>query len=65
MERQNFKCALCKQNVSELDKLEADHLIPRALGGKDEYKNLQLLHLHCHVKKTKGDLILIQKSLEK
>ena len=25
------------------------------LGGKDEYKNLQLLHRHCHQNKTRSD----------
>ncbi|MEB3883690.1 HNH endonuclease, partial [Lyngbya sp. CCY1209] len=24
-----------------------DHIIPKCLGGKDDYKNLQLLHRHC------------------
>lgn len=65
MKMQGFKCALCKQNFSQLDKLEIDHITPRALGGLDEYSNLQLLHLHCHIKKTKGDLILIQEALNK
>ena len=31
------------------------HIIPKAEGGKDEYKNLQLLHRHCHHKKTAED----------
>jgi RNA-directed DNA polymerase len=28
-----------------LDLIEVDHIHPLSLGGKDEYKNLQLLHL--------------------
>nr|WP_264196894.1 HNH endonuclease signature motif containing protein [Microseira wollei] len=49
--------------------IEEDHIIPRALGGKDEYKNLQLLHRHCHEDKTCIDLTTISqknhtKSLE-
>ena len=35
--------------------MEIDHIIPRSLGGKNEYKNLQLLHKHCHDKKTAED----------
>ncbi|MEG3990880.1 HNH endonuclease [Microcoleus sp. S28C3] len=31
------------------------------MGGKDEYKNLQLFHRHCHDVKTKTDLELIRK----
>ena len=34
---------------------EVDHIIPKAEGGKDDYKNLQLLHRHCHHQKTAED----------
>jgi RNA-directed DNA polymerase len=34
---------------------QVDHVIPRSKGGKDSYDNLQLLHTHCHVKKTSLD----------
>jgi RNA-directed DNA polymerase len=39
--------------------MEVDHIIPipRTIGGKDDYKNLQLLHRHCHDVKSKTDLI--------
>ena len=37
-----------------------DHIIPKAQGGKDEYKNLQLLHGHCHDTKTKEDNLITQ-----
>ncbi len=45
------------------EKLEVtvDHKIPKALGGKDEYKNLQILHRHCHDEKTSLDLTEIRK----
>ena len=33
-----------------------DHIIPRALGGRDGYHNWQLLHRHCHDAKTADDL---------
>jgi RNA-directed DNA polymerase len=32
--------------------MEVDHIIPKSKGGRDEYKNLQLLHRHCHDEKT-------------
>ncbi len=38
------------------DVIEIDHKIPSSAGGKDEYKNLQLLHRHCHDEKTRNDL---------
>ncbi|WP_226595171.1 HNH endonuclease, partial [Microseira wollei] len=43
------------------DVMEVDHKIPKALGGRDEYKNIQLLHRHCHDEKTAIDLIKIRK----
>lgn len=40
--------------------MEVNHIIPRALRGKDEYKNLQLLHRYCHDVKTKTDLDVLK-----
>ncbi len=58
---QKGKCTHCGLHFQEWDVLEVDHIIPRALSGKDEYKNLQLLHRHCHDEKTHYDLIEIGK----
>ncbi|MCC5612347.1 group II intron reverse transcriptase/maturase [Nostoc sp. CHAB 5834] len=58
---QKGKCPWCSLSFQEWDVLEVDHIIPRAIGGKDEYKNLQLLHRHCHDEKTALDLIEIRK----
>jgi RNA-directed DNA polymerase len=44
------------------DSLEVDHIIPKSLGGKDMYENLQLLHRHCHDTKTASDGSLGNKS---
>ena len=43
------------QYFTTSDLIEIDHIVPRSLGGKDEYKNLQLLHRHCHDDKTALD----------
>ncbi|VEP17532.1 Reverse transcriptase (fragment) [Hyella patelloides LEGE 07179] len=59
IKKQKGKCAHCKLFFREEDVIETDHIIPTAAGGKDEYKNLQLLHRHCHDKKTKSDLKII------
>ena len=40
--------------------MEEDHILATALGGKDRYDNLQLLHGHCHDEKTALDLRLIR-----
>jgi RNA-directed DNA polymerase len=55
LKRQNNLCALCHKLFYPDDVVEVDHILPRSKGGKDEYKNLQLLHKHCHVKKTRSD----------
>ena len=60
LKKQKGKCNLCKLNFREEDVIETDHIIPTASGGKDEYKNLQLLHGYCHDKKTKSDLEIIK-----
>ena len=53
-------CPWCCLRFREGDILEEDHILARALGGKDEYKNLQLLHGHCHDEKTALDLEYIR-----
>lgn len=55
LKKQGGKCKWCNQNFVYDDVLEVDHILPRSQGGKDEYKNLQLLHRHCHDLKTTED----------
>jgi RNA-directed DNA polymerase len=61
LKQQKGKCPWCGLSFQDWDVLEVDHKIPRALRGKDEYKNLQLLHRHCHDEKTALDLKEIRK----
>jgi group II intron reverse transcriptase/maturase len=57
LQKQKGKCPICGGLI--LDKfVQVDHIIPRQKGGKDVYSNLQLLHTHCHIKKTSADDIL-------
>ena len=56
---QKGKCSHCGLYFKEEDIMETDHIIPRQAGGNSSYKNLQLLHRHCHDKKTATDLKLI------
>ena len=58
---QNGKCSHCGLHFKDGDIMETDHIIPRQAGGSNSYFNLQLLHRHCHDKKTKEDLKLIAK----
>ena len=60
LKRQKGVCPWCCLHFREGDLLETDHNIPRALGGKDEYRNLQLLHAHCHDDKTALDMEFIR-----
>jgi RNA-directed DNA polymerase len=60
LKQQKGKCSYCELIFQENDVIETDHIIPTAAGGKDEYKNLQLLHRHCHDNKTKSDLKIIK-----
>ena len=54
LKRQKQFCPLCRRKFEIFDSLhwEVDHSIPRFQGGKDEYKNLQLVHKSCHNSKT-------------
>nr|ALO63257.1 putative reverse transcriptase, intron maturase and HNH endonuclease [Chlamydomonas applanata] len=56
LKEQKMKCTLCNKPFVTFDTLEVDHIIPLHKGGKDTYGNLQLLHRHCHIRKTADDL---------
>ena len=60
LKKQKGKCAHCGLWFNEEDVMELDHIIPKAIGGRNEYKNWQLLHRHCHDEKTKHDLKIIK-----
>jgi RNA-directed DNA polymerase len=52
---QNGECPWCGNLITGFDIVEVDHIVPLACGGKNVYSNLQLLHKHCHVAKTRSD----------
>ncbi|BAI90277.1 reverse transcriptase [Limnospira platensis NIES-39] len=55
LKKQKGRCTWCGQYFAPSDLVEVDHIVPRNLGGKDEYKNLKLLHRHCHDDQTALD----------
>ncbi|MDB9539994.1 group II intron reverse transcriptase, partial [Anabaenopsis arnoldii] len=59
LKRQKGKCPECGHYFRDGDVMEVDHILPISKGGKDVYKNLQLLHRHCHDKKTASDGSLV------
>jgi len=61
LKQQKGKCTLCRTRFHLNSVMEVDHILPKALSGKDVYKNLQLLHRHCHIQKTRIDRINIAK----
>ena len=60
LKKQKGKCDWCGLYFREGDVLEEDHIISTALGGRNVYDNLQLLHAHCHDEKTALDMIEIR-----
>jgi RNA-directed DNA polymerase len=41
---------LCTQSIADgFEGLEIHHKIPRVKGGSNEYKNLELVHISCHL----------------
>ncbi|MEG4627140.1 group II intron reverse transcriptase/maturase [Microcoleus sp. w1-18aA5] len=55
LKQQQGKCQECGLYFLQGDVMEVDHKEPLTLGGLDEWKNMQLLHRHCHHKKTATD----------
>ncbi|MBC2580742.1 reverse transcriptase [Clostridium sp. DJ247] len=48
--KQDYKCPLCGMSITDFKEgLETHHKIPKIKGGSDEYKNLQLVHISCHI----------------
>ena len=50
LHRDNFRC----QNIDcgKAGRLEVDHIIPLAQGGREHTSNLQTLCRECHIRKT-------------
>lgn len=55
LKKQKGKCNQCGLFFKDGDKVEVDHIIPKSLGGLNVEENQQLLHRHCHDKKTTND----------
>ena len=55
LKRQAGKCSACGLFFTDGDRMEVDHIRPRSSGGTEGRDNLQLLHRHCHDRKTASD----------
>ncbi len=49
LQQQNYLCIYCKTNI--YTKFHRDHIVPLALGGKNEISNIQMLCQSCNSKK--------------
>lgn len=47
-QKQGGLCPQCGDSLFNGEQLHIHHIQPKARGGKDNYGNLQLLHLYCH-----------------
>ena len=45
------ECPYCKKSITNQEDLTIDHIIPHALGGKDDIENLQPMHKKCNSEK--------------
>lgn len=60
--KQKYKCPLCSKSIADgFEGLEIHHRIPRVKGGSNEYKNIELIHISCHLEyhkvfPAKGDI---------
>lgn len=53
--KQNYVCPICGRSIVDFKEgLEIHHIIPKFHGGSDEYKNLQLVHISCHIEYHKA-----------
>jgi RNA-directed DNA polymerase len=52
LKHQGGRCRGCGLYFTEDDPIEVDHITPKSQGGSQRFDNLQLLHRHCHRRKT-------------
>lgn len=46
--KSKYKCRVCRESLVGDEPLEANHIVPKIIGGRDTYENLELLHKSCH-----------------
>jgi RNA-directed DNA polymerase len=52
LKRQKGHCQECGLFFTREDVMEVDHVLPKEWGGSNSINNCQLLHRHCHDRKT-------------
>ena len=59
--QQKGKCGLCGDLFLPDDIIERDHILPKALGGRNIRKNVHAVHRYCHLDKTKKEMLSIRR----
>ena len=61
IQEQLGRCGICGDSFLPDDIIERDHIIPKALGGKNIRSNVHAVHRYCHLKKTKTEMLEIHR----
>jgi RNA-directed DNA polymerase len=62
IKEQNGRCGICKKIFLPEDIIERDHIIPKALGGKNIRENVHAVHNYCHMEKTNNERLQIRRN---
>ena len=62
IKEQNGRCGICKKIFLPEDIIERDHIIPKALGGKNIRNNVHAVHNYCHMEKTNRERLKIRRN---
>jgi RNA-directed DNA polymerase len=61
IKEQKGRCGICGEYFLPDDIIERDHIVPKALGGKNRRDNVHAVHRYCHLTKTGADLSEIRR----
>jgi RNA-directed DNA polymerase len=56
IKQQKGRCGICGDFFLPDDIIERDHIIPKALEGKNLRENVHAVHRYCHLIKTKAEI---------
>lgn len=61
IQEQKGRCGICNRSFLPNDIIETDHIIPKALGGKNKRENVHAVHRYCHLEKTRTDMLKVRR----
>lgn len=62
IQEQLGRCGICGDPFLPEDIIERDHIIPKALGGKNIRSNVHAVHRYCHLNKTKAEMVIYRRN---